>query len=99
MIVGGETARVVAGQMATAATAWLAALDPDQRTVAQRPGPSDGAGAEAERLRWSYLPTDHGGLPLGRQRPAPQQLALRLGSTRLSGAGYGTRCGGIGPGD
>ncbi len=92
MIAGEGADRAVAGRMAAAASAWLAGLDPDQRALAQRAGPSGGPGAEAERLRWSYLPTDHGGLPLGRQRPAQQSLAMRLVSTGLSDAGYVTVC-------
>jgi hypothetical protein len=48
--------------------------------------------AEAERLRWYYTPTDHGGLPLGQQRPAQQSLAMQLVATGLSRAGYVTVC-------
>jgi Protein of unknown function (DUF3500) len=93
---GDPVDRVVAGQMAAAASAWLASLDPGQRSAAQRPGPSGGPAAEAERLRWHYVPTDHGGLPLGRQRPEQQSLAMRLVSTGLSTAGYVTVCGVMG---
>jgi hypothetical protein len=82
--------------MAVAASAWLASLDPEQRSLAQRPGPAGGSDAEAERLRWHYVPTDHGGLPLGRQRPGQQSLAMRLVSTGLSDAGYVTVCGVMG---
>jgi hypothetical protein len=82
--------------MAVAASAWLGALDPAQRSLAQRPGPSSGPEAEAERLRWHYVPTDHGGLPLGLQRPVQQSLAMRLVSTGLSVAGYVTVCGVMG---
>jgi hypothetical protein len=91
----GTAAREVAEAMAAAATTWLDALDPDQRELAAWPGPDDEA-AEAERLRWYYTPTDHGGLPLGRQRPAQQQLAMRLVATGLSTAGYVTVAGVIG---
>jgi hypothetical protein len=87
---------VVAARMAAAASEWLASLDPGQRSLAQWPGPSDGAEAEAERLRWHYVPTDHGGLPLGRQRPVQQSLAMRLVSTGLSVAGFVTVCGVMG---
>jgi hypothetical protein len=50
---------------------------------------ADGA-ADAERRRWFYTPTDHGGPPLRAQRPAQQQLALRLVATGLSTPGYVT---------
>ncbi|MEX5721548.1 DUF3500 domain-containing protein [Geodermatophilus maliterrae] len=82
--------------MAAAASAWLDSLDAGQRSVAQRPGPSGGPAAEAERLRWHYVPTDHGGLPLGAQRPVQQSLAMRLVSTGLSAAGFVTVCGVMG---
>ena len=48
------------------------------------------AEAEAERQRWFYTPTDHGGLTLHEQRPAQQRLAMRLVASGLSPAGYGT---------
>jgi hypothetical protein len=82
--------------MAAAASAWLASLDEGQRSRAQQPGPAGGPAAEAERLRWHYVPTDHGGLPLGAQRPAQQSLAVRLVATGLSAAGYVTVCGVMG---
>ncbi|MFW3171014.1 DUF3500 domain-containing protein [Geodermatophilus sp. CPCC 206100] len=85
-------AAAVAGRMAAAAAAWLDALDPQQRDLAQRPGPRAGTAAERERLRWHYVPTDHGGLPLGRQRPLQQSLAMELVATGLSTAGYVTVC-------
>jgi hypothetical protein len=82
--------------MAVAASAWLASLDPEQRNLAQRAGPAGGFCAEAERLHWHYVPTDHGGLPLGRQRPAQQSLAMQLVATGLSAASYVTVCGVMG---
>ncbi|WP_448609743.1 DUF3500 domain-containing protein [Geodermatophilus sp. URMC 60] len=85
----GTAAREVAEAMAAAAEAWLEALDPDQRELASWPGPDDEE-AEAERLRWFYTPTDHGGLPLGQQRPAQQSLAMQLVGSGLSTAGYVT---------
>jgi len=85
----GTAARRVAEAMSTAAEAWLGALDADQRELAHWPGPED-AGAEAERLRWYYTPTDHGGLPLRQQRPAQQSLAMQLVASGLSTAGYVT---------
>lgn len=86
----------VASRMAAAASAWLASLDEGQLHEAQWPGPGDGQGAETDRVRWSYVPTDHGGLPLGQQRPGQQSLALELVATGLSEAGYVTVCGVLG---
>ena len=80
----------VATRMAEAATAWLAALNPDQRAVATRPAPGAEAESEAERQRWFYTPTDHGGLTLGAQTPAQQRLAHQLVASGLSGPGYVT---------
>ncbi len=80
----------VADAMALAAEAWLDALRPEQRAAAHWPAPGSDADAEAERLRWYYTPTDHGGLPLGAQRPAQQSLAMQLVASGLSTAGYVT---------
>ena len=85
-----SAAREVAARMAAAAAAWLDALDPAQRAVAAGRAPSPDAGYDAERRRWFYTPTDHGGLPLGDQRPAQQSLAHQLVATGLSTAGYVT---------
>ena len=86
----GTAAREVAARMAAAAVDWLDALDPAQRAVATGRAPSPDAGADAERRRWFYTPTDHGGLTLGAQRPAQQRLAHRLVASGLSTAGYVT---------
>ena len=51
-------ARAVASRMASAAAAWLDALDPAQRAVAAGDAPSADAGSDAERRRWFYTPTD-----------------------------------------
>jgi hypothetical protein len=84
--------RDVAGRMAAAAAAWLDSLDDEQRRLARWDAPGSDAETEAERLRWYYTPTDHGGLPLNRQRPAQQSLAMRLVASGLSTAGYVTVC-------
>jgi hypothetical protein len=47
-------------------------------------------GAEVERTRWFYTPTDHGGLTFHEQRPAQHRLVMRLLATGLSEAGYTT---------
>jgi hypothetical protein len=83
-------AREVAAAMAAAAIAWLDALDPAQRALATGAEPSPDAASDAERRRWYYTPTDHGGLTLGDQRPAQQRLAHQLVATGLSTAGYVT---------
>jgi hypothetical protein len=83
--------RDVAEQMASAAIAWLSSLEPEQRAQAQW-APPGGDEGDTERVRWYYTPTDHGGLPLGRQRPAQQSLAMQLVATGLSTAGYVTVC-------
>ena len=76
--------------MAAAAADWLESLDDDQRAITQLGPPGVDAEAEAERQRWFYTPTDHGGLTLHEQRPAQQRLAMRLVASGLSPAGYGT---------
>ena len=84
----GTADRDVAGRMAVAAAAWLATLDDEQRALARWPAPAADPETEDERLRWYYTPTDHGGLPLNRQRPAQQSLAMQLVASGLSTAGY-----------
>jgi len=87
---GGLTpGRRVADAMADAATAWLDLLDAEQRRTAVGPGPSDDP-ADAERRRWFYTPTDHGGLTIHQQRPAQQRAAMRLVASGLSTPGYVT---------
>ena len=46
--------------------------------------------SDAERRRWFYTPTDHGGLTVHQQRPAQQRAAMRLVATGLSTPGYVT---------
>ncbi len=86
----GNAEQEVADRMAAAAAAWLETLDADQRAVAQWAAPGSDEEAEAERLRWFYTPTDHGGLPLGKQRPGQQRRAMQLVASGLSTAGYVT---------
>ncbi|WP_327108275.1 DUF3500 domain-containing protein [Nonomuraea glycinis] len=85
-----DAGREVAKRMAEAALAWLDSLDADQRAVAVGPPPGAGDAAEAERTRWFYTPTDHGGLTFHQQRPAQHRLVMRLVATGLSEAGYTT---------
>ncbi|WP_448616930.1 DUF3500 domain-containing protein [Modestobacter sp. URMC 112] len=84
-----EPARAVARRMAGAASAWLDALDAEQRAVAAGAAPGDGA-SDAERRRWFYTPTDHGGLTFHAQRPAQQRAAMALVASGLSTPGYVT---------
>src|SRR5690348_7165652 len=81
--------RQVAATMAEAAQAWLALLSPDQQATAGGRAPS-GDATDAERRRWFYTPTDHGGLTLHQQRPAQQRAAMRLVASGLSRAGFVT---------
>ncbi|MGH3250849.1 MAG: DUF3500 domain-containing protein [Trebonia sp.] len=83
------TPRQTATKMAEAARAWLGGLDDEQLLVARWAGPADDA-AEAERRRWFYTPTDHGGLTMHQQRPAQQRAAMTLAAAGLSEAGYVT---------
>jgi hypothetical protein len=82
----------VAAEMSEAAERWLASLDDAQRWrgLFPAPSPDDAGRTPGERTTWFYTPTDHGGLPLGEQRPAQQGLAMRLVATGLSLAGYAT---------
>ncbi len=75
--------------MAEAAAAWLDTLDCAQRATATGAAPADDA-TDAERRRWFYTPTDHGGLTFHGQRPAQQRAAMRLVSTGLSTPAYVT---------
>lgn len=81
--------RAAADRMAEAALAWLDSLDAEQRRTAQGHPPADDA-TDAERRRWFYTPTDHGGLTMHQQRPAQQRGAMRLVASGLSPAGYVT---------
>ncbi|MGV9972959.1 DUF3500 domain-containing protein [Nocardia beijingensis] len=80
---------LVATDMAACAAAWLESLAPDQLIRAQFDSPL-APDAEAERLRWFYTPTDHGGLALRDQTARQQDLAMRLVASGLSEAGYAT---------
>lgn len=86
---GTSPRRAVAAGMADAAAAWLDALDPAQRRTAVGAVPADDA-TDAERRRWFYTPTDHGGLTFHEQRPAQQRAAMRLVATGLSTPAYVT---------
>jgi Protein of unknown function (DUF3500) len=82
-------ARAVADRMADAARGWLDLLDAGQRRVAIGAVPA-GDPSDAERLRWFYTPTDHGGLTGHQQLPAQQRAAMQLVASGLSTPGYVT---------
>ena len=69
-------------------------------SAGSRSAPSRPATAsDAERLRWFYTPTDHGGLTVHQQRPAQQRAAMRLVASGLSTAGVRHRGDRHGPGE
>ncbi|CAB4926724.1 unannotated protein [freshwater metagenome] len=80
-----SSTRDAAAQMTDAAMSLLESLDPDQRAIALWPFED-----QAERERWFYTPTDHGGLTLSAMTPTQQRLAHRLLASGLSRAGYVT---------
>jgi hypothetical protein len=84
------TRRETALEMTEAAGAWLASLTDEQRAVARGAVPAHDDPTDAERRRWFYTPTDHGGLTVHQQRPAQQRSAMRLVATGLSTAGFVT---------
>ncbi|MEJ8277477.1 DUF3500 domain-containing protein [Pseudonocardia spirodelae] len=84
------TAEDTAAWTAAAAADWLDSLDPAGLAAATGAGPSGDPVADADRRRWFYTPTDHGGLTLHGQGPAQQQRAMRLVASGLSEAGFAT---------
>ncbi len=86
---GAGTAEIAEG-MADAALAWLDSLDPQQRRTATGNAPGADAETDAERRRWFYTPTDHGGLTFHEQQPAQQRATMKLVASGLSRAGYVT---------
>lgn len=76
--------------MTDAAAAWLDGLDPDQRATGSGAAPGGPDADDAERRRWFYTPTDHGGLTVHQQRPAQQRRAMELLAAGLSPAAYTT---------
>jgi hypothetical protein len=75
----------VAREMADAASDLVASLDP-----AQREAISFDFNNTAERCRWYYTPTDHGGLPLADMNSLQQQRGFRLMASGLSVGAYNT---------
>ncbi|MFJ4561592.1 DUF3500 domain-containing protein [Streptomyces massasporeus] len=78
-----EARKKTAAAMADAATAWLNALNHNQLSLAAYASPLD-LGAETERLRWFFTPTEHGGLALRDQDAHQQSLAMQMVASGLS---------------
>jgi hypothetical protein len=75
------------GAMATAATKFLSALTPQQRTIATFPFDGD------ERLRWHFIPTEmfpRKGLTIKEMSEPQRALARELLKSGLSQRGYAT---------
>jgi Protein of unknown function (DUF3500) len=71
-----------ASVMASAATAFLASLTPEQRAQATFQFPDE------ERFQWHYIPKERKGLPLREMTPTQKQLAHALLAAGLSQRGY-----------
>ena len=69
-------------QMAAAAKAFLASLDPAQRQKAQLPFDAE------ERYNWHFIPRDRQGVPLKTMTPAQREAAFALLRTGLSQKGF-----------
>lgn len=78
-----STTSITASRMSDIVGSLLDGLTVDQRHLAQWPMPS-----VAERERWFYTPTDHGGLTLHSLSPQQHRLVMQLLATGLSRAGY-----------
>lgn len=76
--------RRIGASMTELASALVDSCNPQQRTSLLREWDDD------DRTTWFYTPTDHGGLPLGLQRPTQQQITMRLVADGLSVAAYNT---------
>ncbi|MTD54251.1 DUF3500 domain-containing protein [Amycolatopsis sp. RM579] len=77
--------------MAAIASEFLASLAPGILARAQQTPLGDPA-VEAERVRWFYTPTDHGGVALRELAPRQQSLAMRLLATGMTRQAYTTAC-------
>jgi hypothetical protein len=77
--------------MARLATGFLDSLAPQMHTRALW-APFDDSRVEAERIRWFYTPTDHGGVALRELSPRQQSLAMQLLASGLTRPAYVTAC-------
>lgn len=80
-----SAALAVADRMGDAAQAALAGLDSWQRERAHR---SWSPGSDAERRRWFYTPTDHGGVTVADMTATQYRRTMALVATGLSEAAY-----------
>lgn len=76
--------RAPATAMVEVVSDLLTTLTDDQRTLLLH------SFDDAERLRWFYTPTDHGGLPLSEMNSRQHRMVHRLLATALSDAGHTT---------
>ncbi|MFD4196848.1 DUF3500 domain-containing protein [Amycolatopsis thermoflava] len=77
--------------MTRVAAELLDALPPAERARAQQL-PVDDPAVEAERVRWFYTPTDHGGVAVRELPPRQQSLVMQLLATGLTRPAYVTAC-------
>src|SRR5882757_2687022 len=80
-------ARAVADRMSEAGDAVLAGVTGAERDQLGRVWSAE---TEADRRRWFYTPTDHGGLAVADMTAGQYQRAMALVASGLSEAAYGT---------
>jgi hypothetical protein len=78
-------AHEAATDMAKAASAFLAALNPEQKAQATFPFESE---SKSERLNWHFIPKERKGLPIKALTEPQRSLAKTLLKTGLSDDGY-----------
>ncbi|WP_433519261.1 DUF3500 domain-containing protein [Nonomuraea sp. CA-143628] len=86
-----EAERTLVDDMVRVATEFLDSL-PEAQYARAALIPFGDPAVEAERVRWFYTPTDHGGVPLGELSPRRQGLAMRLLASGLTRPAYATAC-------
>jgi len=87
----GATETEVVSRMTQLADELLGSLPPGQRELASW-ADLDSPDVEAERVRWFYTPTDHGGVALRDLSPRQQSLVMQLVSSALTRPAYVTVC-------
>ncbi|MEV5411996.1 DUF3500 domain-containing protein [Thermopolyspora sp. NPDC052614] len=90
-LVGDDDERTLVDDMARAAADLLDSLPQALRARAALV-PFGDPDVEAERLRWFYTPTDHGGVPIRELAPRQQSLVMRLLACGLTRPAYVTAC-------
>lgn len=87
----GEAERALVARMVALAEELIASFDPLlRRRVWLRPFASEDT--EAERKRWFYTPTDHGGVELSAMTPRQQSLTMQLLASGLTREAYVAVC-------